>query len=57
MSKLSKLSRNKRTESKKRKMNDQPGKTDRNRKRKLTKHLRTHPTDKTAKAALEPNHV
>lgn len=51
MSNLSKLSRNKRTEAKKRKIAAQPARTEANRKRKLAKHIREFPNDKQAQAA------
>ena len=52
MSKLSKQSRNKRTEAAKRRLAEQPGRTIINRKRKLTKHVKKNPQDQQAKQAL-----
>lgn len=49
----SKLSRNKRTEAKKRKTAQQPMRTEVNRKRKLRKHLSLQPKDRQALLALK----
>lgn len=53
MGKLSKLSRNKRTEAKKQKIARQPGRTKENKLRKMLKHLRRNPDDKQTKAKVE----
>lgn len=52
MAKLSKLSRNKRTERQKTRRSEQLTRTQGNRSRKLKKHLRSHPDDQQAAAAL-----
>jgi len=49
MGKLSKLSRNKRTEAQKQKKASQPARTIANKARKLIKHIMRHPNDKQAK--------
>lgn len=51
MSRLSKLSRNKRTERQRQRTADQPRRTEINRQRQRLKHLRRHPNDKTASIA------
>jgi hypothetical protein len=53
MGKLSKLSRNKRTEARKNKRARQPEKTRANKIRKLLKHLIKHPEDKQAQNAAK----
>ena len=52
MSKLSKLSRNRRTENQKRRASEQPARTLANRKRKREKHMKNHPNDKQTEAVL-----
>ena len=52
MSKLSKLSRNKRTETQKYRLSEQPLRTEKNRKRKLEKHIRGQPNDSQAVTKL-----
>lgn len=52
MAHLSKLSRNKRTDTQKKRKAEQPDRTAKNRIRRLLKHLRIHNNDDTAKKAL-----
>lgn len=53
MGKLSKLSRNKRTEAARLAISRQPARTAVNRQRKLAKHLVKQPNDKQAQAVLQ----
>jgi hypothetical protein len=57
MSKLSKLSRNRRTEAAKRKRSQQPLRTMANKTRKLRKHVNKYPEDKQSKALLNDKKV
>jgi hypothetical protein len=53
MGKLSKLSRNKRTDTQKRRLGEQPLQTRQNKRRRLLKHLRAYPADTQSATTLK----